>query len=109
MLGHDATHQDAQSHANVPRDEDGRVGCAALVVLCHIDHHVLECGPHVSVAQSDEQGRAVVAHQQGERCGIGRECGHEYKQGVAHQRDDHSLSGIVGEPSFAQGAPSLQP
>ena len=47
VLGNDATQEDAQSHTDIPRDEDGGVGRAALVIVCHIDGHILKCRPHV--------------------------------------------------------------
>ena len=55
MLGHNTSSQDAKSHAQIPRHEDGRVSSASLVIVCHIDGHILESGPHVTIAQSDEQ------------------------------------------------------
>ena len=60
-FGDDTADEDAESHANVPRDEDGRVGRAALIVSGHIDSHILEGGPHVTVAETNQQGRTVVA------------------------------------------------
>lgn len=62
MLGYDAAQQDTQSHADVPRDEDGGVGRSALVMASYVDHHVLESRPHVTVAQSDEDGGGVVTY-----------------------------------------------
>ena len=69
MLRDDTAQEDAQSHANVPGDEDGAVGRAALVVAGYIDGHVLESRPEMSVTQPDEQGGAIVARQRekGER------------------------------------------
>ena len=61
QLGDDASEQDAQAHADVPRDEDGGVGRATLIILGHADGHVLESRPQVSVAEADEQGRTVIA------------------------------------------------
>ena len=61
VLGGDAAQEDAKAHADIPGDEDGGVGRAALAVMGHGDHHVLEGRPQVAVAQSDEQGGAVVA------------------------------------------------
>ena len=72
-LGYDTSEKYSKSHPHVPRDEDGGVGGSALVVVRHIDGHVLECRPHVTVSQSDEHGRTVVAHPNG--CGIARENG----------------------------------
>ena len=56
MLGDDAAQEDAEAHADVPGDEDGGIGRAALVVVRHADGHVLEGGPHVTVAKTDQQG-----------------------------------------------------
>ena len=61
-FGDDASDEDAEAHADVPGDEDGGVGGAALVVAGHVDGHVLEGGPHVAVAEADEEGGAVVAN-----------------------------------------------
>ena len=64
-FGDDASDKDAESHADVPGDEDGGVGGASLVVAGHVDGHVLEGRPHVSVAETDEKGGAVVAEGDG--------------------------------------------
>lgn len=61
-LSDDTTNENAKSHADVPWDEDGGVGCAALVAVCHVDGHVLEGWPHVAVAETDKQRRAVIAN-----------------------------------------------
>ena len=61
-FGDDSTEEYSQTYADVPRHEDGGVGSASLVVVCHVDGHVLEGGPHVTIAQSDEQCGTVVAH-----------------------------------------------
>ena len=61
-LADDTAHKDAEPHADVPRNEDGRVSCATLVVRSHADGHILEGGPHVAIAQTDEQGRGVVGY-----------------------------------------------
>ena len=62
-FGDDAAQEDAETHANVPGDQDGRVGRATLVVAGYVDGHVLEGRPHVTVAQTDKEGRAVVAEE----------------------------------------------
>ena len=49
-LRDDAANEDAQSHTDVPGDEDGAVGGATLVVRGHVDGHILEGGPHMAVA-----------------------------------------------------------
>ena len=61
-FGDDASDKYAESHADVPGDEDGGVGGSALIVAGHVDGHVLEGGPHVAVAEADEEGGAVVAN-----------------------------------------------
>ena len=61
-LRDDATQQDAETHADVPRDEDGAVGSTPLTVLRHVDGHILEGGPHVTVAQADEKRRDIIAN-----------------------------------------------
>ena len=71
IFGNDASGEDAKSHADVPRDQDGGISRTALVVMRHADGHVLEGRPHVPIAQSDEQGRTVVADKR-ERRGDGR-------------------------------------
>ena len=60
-LGNHTSHKNAEAHTDVPGDEDGGVGSTPLAVAGHIDGHVLEGGPHVTVSQADEQGRAVIA------------------------------------------------
>ena len=50
IFSNDTTEEDAKSHADVPRDEDGGVGRATLIVAGYIDGHILEGGPHVTVA-----------------------------------------------------------
>ena len=50
VFGNDTSQEDTQSHTHVPGDEDGGIGGAPLVVGCHVDGHVLEGRPHVSVA-----------------------------------------------------------
>ena len=67
ILCDDATHQDTQSHTNVPRDENGRISRSSLVVLCHVDGHILESRPHMTVAQADEQGGTIVPHSSEQR------------------------------------------
>ena len=64
-LSDDTTNEYAKSHADVPRNEYGRVGSASLVVLGHIDAHILESGPHVSVAQAYQQSWTIIAHHDG--------------------------------------------
>ncbi len=61
VFGNSATKEYAQAHAKVPTGEQSGVGCAALVVAGHADDHVLEGRPHVTVAQTDEQSRSVIA------------------------------------------------
>ena len=63
ILGNDTAEKDAKSHADVPRDQDGGISRAALVVVCHADGHVLESRPHVAITQADEQCRTIVADQ----------------------------------------------
>ena len=65
-LGNDASHENAQAHAKVPRDEDGGVGCASLVVGGHAYGHILEGGPHVTIAKSKKDGATVVANKREE-------------------------------------------
>ena len=60
-FGDDASDKDAESHADIPGDKNGGVGGSALIVAGHVDGHVLEGGPHVAVAEADEEGGAVVA------------------------------------------------
>ena len=64
-LRDDASDKYAESHADVPGDENGGVGGTTLVVTGHVDGHVLEGWPHVSVAETDEKGGAVVAEGNG--------------------------------------------
>ena len=49
MLGNESAEQYADSYANIPRNQNGAVGSAALVVVRHAENHVLERGPHVAV------------------------------------------------------------
>ena len=63
ILSNDTAKKDAKSHADVPRDQDGGISRAALVVVCHADGHVLESRPHVAITQADEQCRTIVANQ----------------------------------------------
>ena len=91
-IGDDAAHEHAQAHADVPRDEDAGIGCATLVVAGQIDEHVLERGPHVAVAQADEDGRAKVANV----------VGTDDKQRVADDRDAHATAGILHNFALAQ-------
>ena len=50
----DTTQKDAETHTDVPWHEDGAIGSASLTVRCHIDSHILEGGPHVTIAQTDK-------------------------------------------------------
>ncbi len=93
-----ATEQDAQADAQVPCREQGRVGCASLVVVCHTDNHVLDGWPHVTITQSDEQCRAIITpHAVGDG-----------KERISDRRDEYALAGITDEASFAQRGGSLQ-
>ena len=63
ILSYDSAEKDAKTHTNVPRNQNGGVGRATLVVVCHADGHVLEGRPHVAIAQADEQCRTIVTNQ----------------------------------------------
>jgi len=80
MLGYDAANEYAKTYAHVPRHKYGTVGGAALRVLCHIDKHVLIGRVHSSVAQTDDQRRAIVA----------KLIGHGGKKEVTHSRNTHA-------------------
>lgn len=60
-LSHYATQENAKAKAKIPRCEDGAIGRAAFVVVCHANDHVLKGWPKVSVAKSDKHCRKVVA------------------------------------------------
>ena len=49
MFGNNAPQEDTQAHTNIPRDEDGGVSRASLVIRGYTDGHVLEGGPHVTI------------------------------------------------------------
>ena len=66
MFGNNAPQEDAQTHTNIPRDEDGGVSRASLVIRGYTDGHVLEGGPHVTITQADENGATVVANEREE-------------------------------------------
>lgn len=55
-FGKDASEEDAESHARIPRGEEGGVGCTTLVVGGEIDEHVLIGWIHVTVAESYDEG-----------------------------------------------------
>ena len=53
--------ENAEAHTDIPGYEDGAVCRTTLIVMRHIDSHVLESWPHVTVAEADEQGGTVVS------------------------------------------------
>ena len=52
----------AKSHTDIPRDEDSGVGRTSLVVMGHIDGHILEGWPHVTIAKTYQDGRTKVTN-----------------------------------------------
>ena len=42
MLCHDSSQETTDAEPQVPADEDAAVGCASLVVPCHIHEHIEE-------------------------------------------------------------------
>ena len=60
MLCNKSAGEDSKTHAQVPRGHKGTVGCAALVVVGKVYHHILKRRPHMSVAQADKQKVFVV-------------------------------------------------
>ena len=62
VFGEDSSENHTQSHTQIPRGENRGIGSASLTVGCQIDKHVLHGGIHVSVAQTDNDGRAIVAN-----------------------------------------------
>ena len=97
-VGKNAAYEYAQAHAYVPRNQDAGVGGATLVVTSQIDEHILECRPHMTVAQADENGRAIVTNV----------VGADHKQGVAHHRDAHATTGILHDFALSQRLGTLQ-
>lgn len=63
VLRDKASEKDTYALPQVPARQDGRVRRTPFVVARYAYHHVLERRPHMSVAQSDEQCRPVVARQ----------------------------------------------
>ena len=93
-LGDDASEEDAEPHAEIPRDEDGGVGGAALIVAGYFDKHVEEGGIHLAVAETDADGGGIE----------GPGLLHEGENGVSDQRKEHAYGGVAGHASLAQAA-----
>ena len=98
MLGNRATEDDTDTDADIPRDEERRVGRTALGVGAEVEEHSLEGGEEVTVTEADNQGRAI------ESPGVM----HTGKEQVATQSHRNANSGILMNQATAEGATARQ-